>query len=75
MGRTNIEIDDELIKRVMDRYGYRTKREAVDGALRRLDVTPATREEILAMRGMGWDGDLDAMREDAPIVRSWTGRD
>jgi len=75
MGRTNIEIDDELIKRVMSRYGYRTKREAVNSALRRLDIKPATREEILAMQGMGWEGDLDAMREDAPIVRSWTGRE
>jgi Arc/MetJ family transcription regulator len=75
MGRTNIEIDDELIRRVMSRYGFRSKRDAVDAALRRLDVTPASRDELLAMRGMGWEGDLDAMREDAPIVRSWTGRD
>ena len=28
MGRTNIEIDGELISRVMRRYGFRTKREA-----------------------------------------------
>jgi Arc/MetJ family transcription regulator len=75
MGRTNIEIDDELIGRVMSRYGFRSKREAVDAALHRLDVKPASRKEILAMRGMGWQGDLDAMRGDAPIVRSWTGRD
>ncbi len=75
MGRTNIEIDDALIGRVMRRYGFKTKREAVDASLRRLDVTPASREELLAMRGMGWEGDLDAMREDAPTVRSWTGRD
>jgi Arc/MetJ family transcription regulator len=75
VGRTNIEIDDELIGRVMSRYGFRSKRAAVDAALRRLDVTPASRDELLAMRGMGWEGDLEAMREDAPIVRSWTGRD
>jgi len=62
MGRTNIEIDDELIERVMQRYGFRTKREAVDYALRRL-VRTLSKEEILAMRGMGWEGDLDAMRE------------
>ncbi|MFL5906419.1 MAG: type II toxin-antitoxin system VapB family antitoxin [Solirubrobacterales bacterium] len=74
MGRTNIEIDDELIDRVMRRYGFRSKREAVERALRNLDVEPLSREEILGLAGMGWDGDLDAMREDAPIVRSWAER-
>jgi Arc/MetJ family transcription regulator len=63
MSRTNIEIDEELITRAMQRYGFRTKREAVDYALRRLVGTPMTREEALAMRGTGWEGDLDQMRE------------
>ena len=62
MGRTNVEIDDELIARVMDRYGLTTKRAAVELALRRLDVEPLTREEALAMQGTGWDGDLDELR-------------
>ena len=35
MGRTNIEIDDDLIAEAMRRYGLATKREAVDFALRR----------------------------------------
>ena len=74
MGRTNIEIDDELIERVMQRYGFRSKREAVERGLRSLDVEPLSREQILELEGMGWDGDLDAMREDSPAVRSWTGR-
>ena len=75
MSRTNIEIDDALIGRVMDRHGFRTKREAVESALRRMDVEPATREEILAMEGMGWDGDLDAMRSIPEPVRSWIERE
>ena len=75
MARTNIEIDDRLIERVMERYEFRTKREAVDRALRALDVEPMTREELLEMQGIGWEGDLDAMREDAPIVKSWLERD
>ncbi|MQA75208.1 MAG: type II toxin-antitoxin system VapB family antitoxin [Solirubrobacterales bacterium] len=60
MTRTNIDIDDELIRRAMERYGLRTKREAVDFALRRVvdDITPMTREELLGMEGHGWDGDL-----------------
>jgi len=65
--RTNIEIDDDLIARVMRTYRIRTKREAVDYALRRLAVEPMTREEMLAMRGTGWDGDLDEMRSGRPV--------
>jgi len=36
MGRTNVVIDDELIERAMRLYNLRTKREAIDFALRRL---------------------------------------
>ena len=75
MARTNIDIDDELIGRVMRVHGYRTKREAVDEALRRLDIKPATKEEILAMRGMGWSGDLDEMRRHSPHLDAWLNRD
>lgn len=71
MSRTNIEIDDEVITRVMERYGYRTKKEAVNAALRKIDVRPATREEMLAMEGMGWEGDLDAMRSNPPHIEAW----
>lgn len=69
MSRTNIEIDQELIARVMRRHGLRTKREAVDFALRRLvdEITPMTREEFLAMRGFGWDGDLAEIKGKARI--------
>jgi Arc/MetJ family transcription regulator len=59
--RTNIEIDDELVERAMRIYRLRSKREAVDFALRKL-VGGMSREEALAMEGSGWDGDLDAMR-------------
>jgi Arc/MetJ family transcription regulator len=62
MARTNIEIEDELIARVMRRYGLRTKRAAVELALRRLDLEPMSREEALAMRGTGWEGDLVELR-------------
>jgi Arc/MetJ family transcription regulator len=49
--RTNIEIEDTYLQVVMDRYGLRTKTEAVDLALRHLAGQPMTREEALAMRG------------------------
>jgi Arc/MetJ family transcription regulator len=66
--RTNIDIDEELITRVMKRYGLRTKREAVHLALERLAGDPMSLEEALAMRGTGWEGDLDAIRGDGPIA-------
>jgi Arc/MetJ family transcription regulator len=49
--RTNIEIEDSYVEAIMDRYGVRTKTEAVDLALRTLAGQPMTREEALAMRG------------------------
>jgi Arc/MetJ family transcription regulator len=62
MGRTNIDIDDGLVEKAMERYGLRTKREAVDLALRRLVGTVYTTEDVLAMEGTGWDGDLEEIR-------------
>lgn len=49
--RTNIEIEDSLVRTIMDRYGVRTKTEAVDLALRHLAGQPMGREEALSMRG------------------------
>ena len=49
--RTNIEIEDRLVRTIMDRYGVRTKTEAVDLALRHLAGQPMTPEEARAMRG------------------------
>ena len=43
--RTNIEIEDTYLQAVMDRYGLRTKTEAVELALRHLAGQPMTREE------------------------------
>jgi Arc/MetJ family transcription regulator len=49
--RTNIEIEDDYVEVIMDRYSLRTKTEAVDLALRHLAGQPMTRAEALAMRG------------------------
>lgn len=62
MGRTNIQIDDDLIERAMRTYRLRSKREAVDLALRRLVGEPLTVDEARAMEGTGWGGDLDELR-------------
>jgi Arc/MetJ family transcription regulator len=66
MARTNIEIDDDLIGRAMSRYGLRTKREAVELALRRLVGEPLSLEDALAMGGSGWDADLEQLRGGDP---------
>ncbi len=65
--RTNIELDDEMIERAMALYGTRSKKETVDLALRRLVGAALTTEEALALEGAGWDGDLDALRDDLPL--------
>jgi Arc/MetJ family transcription regulator len=49
--RTNIELEDDHVRVIMDRYGVHTKTEAVAMALRHLAGQPMTREEALAMRG------------------------
>jgi Arc/MetJ family transcription regulator len=62
LARTNIEIDDELVSRAMRVYRLRSKREAVDLALRRLVGEPMDHREALAMEGDGWAGDLAEIR-------------
>lgn len=62
MSRTNVDIDDVLIAEAMRKYSLRSKREAVDLALRRL-VGPRLSPAFLdSLEGIGWDGDLDEMR-------------
>ena len=62
MARTNVDIDDEACAEIMRRYRLATKREAINFALRTLAAEPASLEEARALRGIGWEGDLDAMR-------------
>ena len=66
MSRTNIELDDALVAEVMRRYGVTTKRDAVDLALRRLVGIPLSREFLLSLEGIGWEGDLDEIRSERP---------
>lgn len=62
--RTNIVIDEELMKRVLKLTGLRTKREAVDLGLRTV-MRLRQQQEIRKFRGrLHWEGDLEAMRTD-----------
>lgn len=62
MARTNIDIDEEACRVVMERYRLRTKRDAVNHALRLVAAEALTVDEARALRGSGWEGDLDEMR-------------
>ncbi len=62
MTRTNIDIDDELVAEAMRKYDLPTKKAAVDYALRSLIGVPLTKEFLLSLEGIGWDGDLEWMR-------------
>jgi Arc/MetJ family transcription regulator len=66
MARTNIELDDQLVAEVMRRFGVATKKDAVDLALRRLVGVPLSREFLLGLEGVGWDGDLAELRAEQP---------
>ncbi len=62
--RTNIVIDDKLMKETLQATGLRTKKEAVELGLRTL-LRVRRQEEIRRFRGkLNWEGDLDAMRSD-----------
>lgn len=58
--RTNIELENDDVTMIMDRYGVHTKTEAVALALRHLAGQPMTREQALGMRGARAIGDVPA---------------
>ena len=60
--RTNIEIDDELMTKAMDLSGLPTKKAVVDAALKMFVEAFAEMAAIKDMAGLGWEGDLDAIR-------------
>ncbi|MCY1706510.1 type II toxin-antitoxin system VapB family antitoxin [Pannonibacter sp. SL95] len=61
--RTNIDIDDDLMTRAMAATGLPTKKAVVEEALRRLIKDEELRSVIRNSAGIGWDGDLDEMRD------------
>lgn len=60
--RTNIEIDDKLMKDVLKATGLTTKKEVVEMGLKTL-IRLKKQERIRDFRGqLKWTGDLDEMR-------------
>jgi Arc/MetJ family transcription regulator len=62
--RTNIVIDDKLMEEALRATGLKTKKEAVELALRTL-LRLQRQKQIRSLRGkLDWRGDLDVMRTD-----------
>ena len=62
--RTNVVIDDQLMKEALAVSGYRTKRAAIEAGLRLL-VKLGGQMKVRNFRGkLKWSGDLDKMRTD-----------
>lgn len=63
MKRTNIVIDESLVKKGLKATGLKTRRELVDYALREL-LRRESQKKILELKGnVIWQGDIDAMRK------------
>ncbi|HZT87617.1 MAG TPA: type II toxin-antitoxin system VapB family antitoxin [Stellaceae bacterium] len=61
--RTNIEIDDKLMKEAQRLSGLKTKRAVVEAALQ-MFVRVQRQQDILKLAGkVRWEGNLDEMRE------------
>jgi Arc/MetJ family transcription regulator len=62
--RTNIDLDDQLLADTMELSGKRTKKAAVEEAMRRYIRGMRMQRFIAETAGIGWDGDLEEMRSD-----------
>ena len=62
--RIDIDLDNSLVEQAMVATGQRTRKGAIQEALRRLVRAHEQREAIEDLRGLGWEGDLNEMRAD-----------
>ena len=65
-----IRVLEHNLEAVQKRYGLRDWKAAAEEAVCRQAIVPMTKEEALAMRGRGWSGDLEEIR-DLGRVRDW----
>ncbi len=64
MSRTNIDLDDKLVKAGLKITHLRTKKELVNYALEEL-IKKERRKRIMELKGqIQWEGDLRQMRAD-----------
>ena len=67
--RTNIDIDDALLAQAMAAAGLSTKRATVEEGLRLLVRLREQAKALAELKGIGWEGDLDQMRQGRPPRR------
>jgi Arc/MetJ family transcription regulator len=61
--RTNVVIDEKIMKKAQSYTGLRTKKEVINYALQEL-IKRKERKEILKLAGkLHWEGNLDELRE------------
>jgi Arc/MetJ family transcription regulator len=71
--RTNIEIDLNLVKEVMEKYRLKTIKEAVNFSLERT-IESKKRKNLLQLKGkVKWEGNLDEIRPSQKISFAKTG--
>jgi len=68
--RINIEIDDELMAQALKLSGLSTKRAVVEEGLRLMVRLRRQARALKSLKGLGWEGDLDEMRQDRPLRSS-----
>lgn len=69
--RTNIELDDDLIAEAMEITGLPTKKATVEQALKELVRIHRQSHALDQLTGIGWEGDLDAMRNEGSRFVNW----
>ena len=62
--RTHVEIDEALLEEAMAATGQTNGVATIEDALRYVIENRKLRAALDEMRGIGWEGDLDAMRLD-----------
>lgn len=69
--RTNIEIEDRLMKDALKVTGLRTKREVVELALKEL-LRLRRQTDLKELKGkFHWEGDHEEMRTDSRQLQDW----
>jgi Arc/MetJ family transcription regulator len=60
--RTNVEIDNKMIKEIMLLGGIKNKKDVIDSSIRNY-LRFVAQQNILQLRGkISWEGDLEEMR-------------
>ena len=63
--RTNVVIDDKLMKQAMKLSGLKTKKAVIEESLNQFIQLLGQRNIATLFGKLKWEGDLDAMRRDS----------